>query len=111
MSLITPDSLIQYVKPWGVGYRPSIKYAACHYCPKCEGLQKVGSNRAWFTAVVGFSRNQPRKSDQGIGILIIECPHCDTRFWSHLDPAGIWNCMLFCPRWPDRLKHPDLRKK
>jgi len=109
MELANADSLIQYVKAWGVGYSTYIVPSPHHCCPKCAKLEKIDSNRAWCQAVIGFSVEQPRRADFALGILILECPVCGTRFWSHLLPEGIWNCMAFCPRWPKRMKHPDLR--
>src|SRR3989344_662033 len=109
MELITPDSLVQYVKPWGDSYRESVKYSSYHVCPNCERLQKVRGNRNWFAAVIGFSTYQPRRATGSIGILILECPYCLTKLWTHLPPESIWDCMCFCSRWPDKFKHPSLQ--
>lgn len=85
-----------------------MRYAANLCCPGCQSLEKVKGNRHWFEAAIGFSRTKPRQSEEGIGILIFECPNCHTKFWTHLTPDGIWNCMAFCPLWPKEMKHPDL---
>ena len=105
-----PQSLRRYIAPWGESYKQYINYAAHLCCPKCQKLEKVRGNKRWFEAVIGFSETKPRQSSEGIGILIFECPHCYTKFWTHLTPAGIWDCMCFCAQWPKKMKHPDLRE-
>ena len=92
----------QELRSWGVTWSPDIKYSPNYRCPNCD--ESYMSDRRREEYIIGFSVDQPFVSSQMIntviGILIIECPGCFSKFWFHLIDLQLDRCVRLCPRWP-----------
>ena len=89
----------------GVKWNPQIPYDGFKTCPHCGcdlyfHAEDRGKN--WFCYMVGFSSTIPRKTSRSkiVGIFILDCPRCQTKFWHHASLLNCENARGLCPYWP-----------
>ena len=85
-------------KSWGERYSPSLYHAMDLAC-ECghwgfDFIMKIDQ-------VVGFSLDgPPSSSGLDIGIVIVECPLCFSKFWFHVREILADKMRHFCSKWP-----------
>jgi len=90
---------------WGMKWEPSIKQEGFQICPNC-GCWLFGEARdngiVWYHYIVGFSSVDPRPSGRNdiVGIFILDCPKCQTKFWQHCCRLNYESARRYCPNWP-----------
>ena len=90
-------------RSWGLSWNESFCRTIDWECRQC-GWSYFSHNRVERAKyVVGFSTNQPFPSGQiGIvGILIVECPNCFSKFWFHIPEDNLIKQIDLTPDfWP-----------
>ena len=78
--------MIQKPEDWGMKWEPFIKYAGDFQCSHCNFGFIGRETSAWWRYIVGFSSSSPKSSDRPVlGMVILDCPKCQTKVWIHLD--------------------------
>lgn len=91
-------------KSWGVSPLKAEISRTDYKCPGKDcgwSIMSTGSKKH----AVGYSTDPPYPSRAGgkepKGCLVLECPHCFTRFWFHIDLARINLWQTNCENWPE----------
>lgn len=87
------------MKDWGCLDLQHIKYAADWRCQRC-GFEFSGRNL--YNNVCGFSESAPIAAKNGCtgGMIVTDCPQCQSKSWFHVDVILLENLMLLAPNWP-----------
>ncbi len=95
---------------WGVFYTSEIPQSKDWRCLECGwSFYDYEPTLDKYRFVVGFSTEMPCYSTQYgiVGILIVECPKCFSKFFFHVQGLLLDMVVDNCPNWPDALKPPD----
>ncbi len=91
-------------KSWGVGvYAGEVKYAVGLDCRECGwDVCWKGALEDFAEYIVGFSISPPFHNcmETDVGVLIVECPQCFSRFWFLVRQEAAKRLRLACSRWP-----------
>ena len=96
------------LKDWGMKWNPQIKYDGWHHCPNCDfdlsnqfGVNGEVDRKLIYNNIVGFNVAIPREGrSDAIGILIFDCPACQSKFWCHTVPLIVEAAKYYCQHWP-----------
>ncbi len=98
----------QFLRSWGIVYQNDITYSAEYECLEC-GWEWIDPKRSTleaikerYKALVGFSTSVVTGSVKShvVGIFIIECPKCFSKFWFHCTEGNVDLAKKFCESWP-----------
>lgn len=80
------DVIGEVFQSWGEPWNQSIRHSTDWNCDKCNWSFLDQHPLPQIQYVVGFSTNIPIPSHQHdvVGILIVECPNCFSKFFFHL---------------------------